>query len=94
MQYLCTYLTDQNVAAVLNLALERAPIAPLAEAPELVEVTRRLGGQRPLTFVLNHYPSKQAARTRAGMELLTGALCDGNLELPPYGVAVIEESDL
>jgi hypothetical protein len=43
--------------------------------------------------VLNHYPSKQTVRTSAGTELISGTKCDGNLELPRFGVAIIEEID-
>jgi beta-galactosidase len=102
--YVGTFLTDQNAAAILDLALKHARITPLAQAPEAVEVTRRRDAsvgqasglsevRRSLIFVLNHYPSKQSIRTSVGTELISGALCDGNLDLPPFGVAVIEEID-
>jgi beta-galactosidase len=90
--YVGTFLTDQNAAAILDLALKHARITPLAQAPASVEVTRRRGDRHSLVFVLNHYPSRQSVRTSVGTELISGTMCDGNLELPPFGVAVIEEA--
>lgn len=89
--YVGTFLTDQNAKAVMDLALAHAKITPLGQAPEAVELTRRRDGSRSLIFALNHYPTPQSIRTSAGMELISGTMCDGNLDLPPYGVAVIEE---
>jgi beta-galactosidase GanA len=99
------------VGAVFDLALHYAGIPSLADAAELVEVTRRVkggggarpgrgeGGTRPnsglvpaYTFVLNHYATQQEVRNLPeGADLLSGARCDGKLELEPYGVAIVEE---
>jgi len=88
-----TYLSDANAAPVLDLALSRAGIAPLAEAAECVEVTRRTSGDRTLTFVLNHYGQAQTVRhLPAGTELLSGAVCPGEIELGAWDVAIIEEA--
>jgi len=100
--YLGTYLSPGNVGAVFDLALHYAGIPSLADAAELVEVTRRVkggGGARPnsgvvpaYTFVLNHYATQQEVRNLPeGADLLSGARCDGKLELEPYGVAIVEE---
>ena len=89
--YVGTFLTDENAGAIFDLALKHTRIAPLAQAPEAVEITRRRrDGRHSLIFALNHYPSPQTARTSGGMELISGTKCNGNLKLPPFGVAVIE----
>jgi beta-galactosidase len=92
--YVGTFLTDENAKAIFDLAMKYARITPLAQAPEAVELTRRRDGRHSLVFVLNHHPYQQTVRTSAGMELISGTMCDGNLELPPFGVAVIEESTM
>ena len=92
--YIGTYATDANAEALVGAILEQAPrIAPLAQAERAVEVTRRVGQGRALTFVLNHYNQpKQVTSLPKGTDLLTGQPCDGNLQLTPYGVAIIEEN--
>jgi len=92
--YVGTYADAANAAALTDLALHYAAgLTPLADAPAGVEVTRRGGGGRRLTFVLNHYARPQTVRgLPAGNELLAGRPCRGTLELEPYGVAVVEES--
>ena len=100
--YAGTFLTDANIKPILDLAMGHTQIAALGQAPEAVELTRRKSEPQPggsgvslparsLLFVLNHYPTARTARVSAGAELISGTFCDGNLELPPYGVAVIEE---
>jgi len=89
--YVGTYLSDENAPMILDLALSYARIEPLAQAPEAVEVTRRRHVDRQLTFVLNHYPQPQKiTRLPKGVDLLSQRPCDGEMELGPYGVAVIE----
>jgi len=87
-----TYLGEGNAAAVMDLAVSRAGLLPLAEAPECVEVTRRLAADRALTFVLNHSPQGQVVGgLPKGVDLLTGTPCDGQMDLGAWEVAVIEE---
>jgi beta-galactosidase len=90
--YVGTYLSEHNVAAVTDLALSYATIRPLAKAAEYVEVTRRTGGGRALTFVLNHYAAPQTVRGLPnGKALLGNQPREGEVELPAWEVAVIEE---
>jgi beta-galactosidase len=90
--YVGTFLTEQNVGAILRLARQRVLVEPLAAAAENVEVVRRRSPDRSLLFVLNHYPVEQeVGGLTAGVELLSGRRCDGELRLDAYGVAVIEE---
>jgi beta-galactosidase len=90
--YVGTFLSEANAAAIMDLVLEQAPIAPLADCVGGVEVTRRHAAGRKLTFVLNHHTSRQTIRRLpAGTELISAAPCTGELTLEPYGVAVIEE---
>jgi beta-galactosidase len=92
--YLGTFTGAENASAFYDLALKYAKIAPLAQAADAVEVTRRSDGHRSLVFVLNHYASHQSVQTAAGMELINGQVCDGRLDVEPFGVAVIEEAEL
>lgn len=92
--YVGTYLTAQNAQAIMNIAISQAKIEALAQGPEYVEIMRRKDANRSLIFVLNHYPSQQSVRTSAGMNLLTDSLCEGEVELEPFGVAIIEENEL
>ena len=89
--YLGSYFSAQNAAPLLALLREYAPISPLGEADEFVEITCRHSAERRLIFALNH--TGQAQNVEAlpqGLELLSGQNCDGALQLPPYGVAIVE----
>ncbi len=91
--YVGTYLTDENRAALVELALEAADLRPLCDDTEWVEVTRRVRQDGlALRFVLNHgSTSRRVTGLGAGTDLITGEDCDGSIELAPKGVAVIEE---
>lgn len=86
-----TYLTDTNASAILGFALSLTSLIPLAEADDGVEVTaRKRDGQR-FTFVLNHNPRPtRVAGLPQGTDLLSNTTSSGELELPAYGVAIIE----
>lgn len=91
--YVGTFLSDENIADVIDLAQRYAQVAPLARCDGAVEVTRRCGQGRRITFALNHYgQAKAVAGLRAGVDLLSGSPVEGDLTLEPYGVAVIEEN--
>ncbi|MFP4105144.1 MAG: beta-galactosidase, partial [Phycisphaerae bacterium] len=90
--YVGTYLTEQNVSDLLGFALSFTTLTPMVDADQAVEVTRRTDGRRKLLFLLNHYPTPRAVRNvPAGTDLLTDQPVEGELELPAYGVAVVEE---
>jgi beta-galactosidase len=89
--YIGTYFSENNAAALLSLALEHAAMDPLATADEFVEITCRHSKERKLIFILNHYARPKAiSDLPSGLELLSGRQCDGKLELPSYGVAILE----
>ena len=91
--YVGTFLSADNVRAIMDLALSLATIRPLAQAADFVEVTRRKAPGRALTFVLNHYPKSQISRgLPEGQYLLGGPAAGGELELPAWDVAIIEQT--
>jgi len=91
--YIGTYLAEENAGALLDLLLERAAIAPLAQADAFVEITCRRAPDRTLFFLLNHNPREaQVTGLPPGTDLLSGQPCDGTWMLPAYGVAIVEQS--
>ena len=91
--YVGTYMTDANERQIMDWALAHANLEPLGQAAEAVEMVRRRKNGVSLMFVLNHRPDKQVVKlTRGGTDLLTGRAVDGEVEMEPYGVAVIEEN--
>jgi beta-galactosidase len=92
--YCGTMLTQDNVAGLIDLALEHAAgISPLAQCPYPdVEIVRRQGQGRKLLFVLNHSRQRQTVRGVKGLELITDRQIDGPLEMPAFDVAIIRES--
>ena len=91
--YVGTYFSEANTAALIGLLLEQCPIAPLAEADAFVEITCRHAVDRELLFILNYNPKETTVTALpGGTELLTGQPCNGQLTLPAYGVAIVEQS--
>jgi len=89
--YIGTYFSQQNVAALLEGILQFSPLPSLAQADPFVEIVCRQAGKRRLYFVLNHYAQpKTVTALPEGRELLGETRCAGSLELPAFGVAVIE----
>jgi beta-galactosidase len=89
--YIGTYFSEANAAALLSLLLRHAPIEALVEADGFVEVTCRHYAECKLIFALNHYgQNKTISGLPSGVELLSGRPCSGQLQLPPYGVAIVE----
>ena len=92
--YVGTYLTDENVTAIMDLVIKQVDIAPLAECERAVELACRKAEGRRLVFVLNHYGvSRNICDLPTGLDLLTGQECRGALTLAPYDVAIIEEGE-
>ena len=86
-----TYLTGDNIGSIFDLVLAHSSVAPLGNADEYVEIGYRFAEGRNLCFVLNHYgKTKSVSRLPQGVDLITGQACTGQLELPPYGAAVID----
>lgn len=89
--YVGTFFNEQNVAPLFDAILPQATLAPPAEIPQDVEVTCRQKGDKRFLFVLNHgFTPKTIRRLPAGMNLVTGEACKGEITLAPYDVAVIE----
>jgi len=89
------YVATRPEPAFLNrlvgALLDAAGIAGPLEAPEGVEVTRRVGEDgRAYTFALNHGTAEAQVPLLAPMrDLLTGATHGDSLTLPPRGVAIL-----
>jgi beta-galactosidase len=86
-----TFVDAGNVAAVLAPALAVAGLRPLAEAEPVVEVTRRRSADRVFAFVLNHdHRPQRVTGLGVGTEALTETPITDQIELPGWGVAVVE----
>jgi beta-galactosidase len=73
--------------------LEDADIKPLVQPPAGVETTIRSNDKHGLLFVLNHTNQNQTASVPAEKrELLTNKPTTKTVDLPPFGVVVIELS--
>lgn len=89
--YLGTHFSAENTGPILDEILSGTKLAPLASAPQGVEVTCRQNEKRRILFLLNHTgQSQKASGLSAGKNLLTGKSTGRHINLPPYGVAVIE----
>ncbi len=65
---------------------------PLLKVPDTVEVSMRQSGDRKVFFLLNHQQSPVRIHFyKAAHDFLTGATLQGNYDLPPHGVLVIDE---
>lgn len=66
--------------------------SPCAAPPEVTAV-RRKSARRSFLFLLNHSPRPQTvSQLGRGRELIAQRPLAGECELPPYGVAVVEEA--
>ncbi len=93
--YVGTYFSSENVAALVGLCLAQSEIQPLAAASNDVEVTCRHAAGRSLYFLLNHSGLiASVSELPLGKDLISGQPCEGKWELPPFGVAVIECSEV
>ncbi len=88
--YLGTFLSEENITPILEILCDAAGLSPLAKADPNVCVIERHAEDRKLTFVLNNYPeAKRVDELPAGQELLTETPCEGQIILPPFGVAIV-----
>jgi beta-galactosidase len=77
--------------ALVAEVLVAAHLTPVLKPPAGVEVSIREGADKKLLFIINHTEQKQTINVPIGkLELLTGAVTSGTLELDYYGVAVIK----
>lgn len=65
---------------------------PLLKVPDTVEVSMRQSGDRKIFFLLNHQQTPVRINFyKPAHDFLTGATLQGNYDLPPHGVLVIDE---
>jgi beta-galactosidase len=78
---------------LIQHALKSAKVEPMVKPPVGVEAATREGDGKALLFLVNHTEEPQTVAVPAGrLELLTGQQTGKELELEPYGVAVIKVS--
>jgi len=65
---------------------------PLLKVPDTVEVSLRQAGDRRVYFVLNHQPTPVRIHFyKPAHDFLTGGALQGNFDLAPHGVLVLDE---
>ncbi|MBT2513442.1 beta-galactosidase [Arthrobacter sp. ISL-30] len=92
-----TYISARVDSGVLHpLLLDEcaaAGVVPLLEALRGVQVRRRSGDGKSYLLVLNHNDAPASVDVLdGGMDLLSGSRVQGTVEVPPFGVLVLEES--
>lgn len=90
--YIGTYASTKLAADWLPALAAAAAVEPIIrDLPAGVEVVRRTGRGRALTFILNHTAEeKKVAHVPSGTDLITGARAgSGPLLLGAFGVAVV-----
>ncbi|MFJ6950557.1 beta-galactosidase [Micromonospora aurantiaca (nom. illeg.)] len=88
--YVGTRLDDEATDRLVARLLAETGVRPPVSAPAGVEVVRRRSADRSWLFVVNHR-TEPARLAVSGAELLGGARCDGELEVPAGEVAVVRE---
>ncbi|MGY4899139.1 beta-galactosidase [Micromonospora aurantiaca (nom. illeg.)] len=88
--YVGTRLDDEATDRLVARLLAETGVRPPVNAPAGVEVVRRRSADRSWLFVVNH-TTEPARLAVSGVELLGGARCDGELEVPAGEVAVVRE---
>ncbi|MBM0231248.1 beta-galactosidase [Micromonospora sp. STR1_7] len=88
--YVGTRLDEPATDRLVARLVDEAAVRPAAPAPSGVEVVRRRDGERTWLFVINH-TGAEIRLPAAGVELLTGARCAGELTVPAGEVAVVRE---
>ena len=87
--YVGAYLDESSQQELIDDILVTAGVRPI-QTPTGVELrTRRKPNGEELCFVLNHTRTLQTCYLPYyGYEILSGQVLDGELKLPPYGVAI------
>ena len=88
--YVGTRRDDEATDRLVARLLAETGVRPPVRAPAGVEVVRRRSADRSWLFVVNH-TTEPARLAVSGVELLGGARCDGELEVPAGEVAVVRE---
>ncbi|MGK5739226.1 beta-galactosidase [Micromonospora sp. URMC 103] len=88
--YLGTRLDEAATDALVARLVAESGVRPAVPAAPGVEVVRRRDDERSWLFVINH-TGDPARLSVSGVDLLTGARCDGELTVPAGEVAVIRE---
>ncbi|MET8373748.1 beta-galactosidase [Micromonospora profundi] len=88
--YVGTRLDEPATDRLVARLLDEAGVRPAVPAPSGVEVVRRRDGDRSWLFAINHTDTEVRVPV-SGTELLTGAVCAGELTVPAGEVAVIRE---
>ncbi len=90
--YLGTNLREEGLAWLLERLCSDAGVRPALNAPQGVEVTRRVDGKRTWVFVLNHLENEvQVDLPIAGANILTGEDVNTSLRIESKGVAIIQQ---
>ena len=91
--YIATQAEDRFLDDFYGRLLKAQGIEPVLNAPEGVEVALREKDGRRLLFVLNHNADSTSVRLPDGAQFydhLSGQAASGALELPGYGVSILE----
>ena len=88
--YVGTRLDDDATDRLVARLLAEAGVRPPVSAPPGMEVVRRRADDRSWLFLINH-TTEPVRLPVTGVELLGGARCDGELEVPAGEVAVVRE---
>jgi beta-galactosidase len=91
--YLGTLPDAEGWKALLRtIILPRAGVAFREDIPAGVELVRRSGHGRTLTFALNHTPTAQTISWKnVSLDLASGRKSNGTVALEPYGVAILKD---
>jgi beta-galactosidase len=89
--YLGTSLEKTGLAWLISRIMSEAGIKEVNKIPNGVEVTYRNDGTHRWTFILNYSnETVQVALTEDGVNLITGVLASGSIQLGPREVAIIQ----
>ncbi|MGN6325387.1 beta-galactosidase [Pseudolysinimonas sp.] len=90
--YLATRPDERGAADIIDRLVDAAALAPVAEIDPGLEATRRIGDAGSFLFVINHDTDAPRAVRAHGVDLVSGRSSAGSFEIPPGGVAVIQEA--
>lgn len=91
--YIAAEMDDAFLMDFYRALCEQKGIGSLMETPEGVEVQRRCQADTSFLFVLNHNESEVQVNlgTSVYRDMLEGERQKGVVDLPPYGVLILEE---
>jgi beta-galactosidase len=91
--YLGTNLRAEGLAWLVDCVCTSAGVRPALDAPQGVEVTRRVDGKHSWLFILNHLENETPVDLPSpGVNILTGKNVISNLNVEPKGVAIIQQN--